>query len=431
MDGDRPLRDLCLVVARLALALLVGTFVLGLADEIDRLPADELRTVLAPRVQPVTEEPPADGTGGGIVDRHHPAQRGAALERLRRLRLLPDGAGLVGVRQDGVHGAYPDVLVHLAGLDVHHAERRVLVLDDLIDAGGGAELHPAGAGVQVQHVDGVLGVLVDLEPVARRGEGEGPAGGVGHPLAVEDGKRRAFPGRSEIGEQQVLVLVDGVGALDDMAAHGAVRGLRSGPQDGAVDVVVPAVVAADDAALGHDPVLQRRAPVRAVAVQQPRAPGAVAEQHQVLAEHPHHHGELPQLHRHRDRLPVAAEVLAARGAGADVGKLRVLAGVPDLVVSLEARGAPYLAHDVSRERVSPMHIPYRPTRGRLPCSPAITASPIHLELAAATAGPRCPTWNGSLRMHGPGKHRGTPRNRLAPLPAIGAQARSHRQRSSR
>ena len=290
VDGDGPLRDLRLVVAGLALPLLVGSLVPGLADEVDRLQADPRRIVLPPRIQPGTEEAPADGAGGGVVHRHHPAQHGAALERLRFLRLLPDRAGLVGVREDRIHGPDPDAPVHLPGLDVHHAERGVPVLDHLVDAGRRPELHAAGTGVQVEHVDGVLGVLVDLQPVAGGGQSERLAGGVRHPLGVEDRKGRALLRRPEPGEQQAVVLVHRVGALHHVAADGAVGGLRPGPEDGAVDVVVPAVVAADDAPFGDDPVLQRRAPVRAVSVQKPRTPGAVTEQHQILAEDPHHLG---------------------------------------------------------------------------------------------------------------------------------------------
>ena len=383
MDGDGPLRDLRLVVARLALALLVGPLVFGLADEVDRLPADQRRIVLAPRVQPGSEEPPADGAGGGVVHRHHPAQHGATLERLRRLRLLPDGSGLVRIGQDGVHGADPDVLAHLPGLDVHHAERGVLVLDHLVDAGCGAELDSARSGVQVQHVDRVLGVLVDLEPVAGRGDGERLAGGVRHPLAVEHGKRRAILGRSEIGEQQVVVLVHGIGPLHHVAADGAVGGLGAGPQDGPVDVVVPAVVAADDAPFGDDPVLQRRAPVRAVAMEEPRPSGSVAEQHQVFAEDPHHHGEVRELFRHRDRLPVAAEILAAGGAGSDVGELGILPGVPDPVIALEAFGAQWFVHDFFPWNRALM----AGTAGIRPASPFESFDIVHIETRRADIRP--------------------------------------------
>ena len=183
--------------------------------------------------------------------------------------------------------------------------------------------------MQMQHVDGVLGVLVDLQPVAGGGDRTNGLREVpGHLLAVEDGKRGAFLRRSEIGEQQTVVLVDRIGPLHHVAADGAVGGFGPGPEDGAVDVVVPAVVAADDAPLGDDSVLERRAPVRAMAVQQPRPSGAVAKQHQVLAEDPHRQGQRAELLRHRHRLPVAAEILPARSARIDVGELRVFPGVP-------------------------------------------------------------------------------------------------------
>ena len=89
--------------------------------------------------------------------------------------------------------------------------------------------------------------------------------------------------------------------------------------------------------------------MRAVAMQQPGTSGTVAKQHEVLAEDPHNPRQLAELLRHRDRLPIPAEVLTARGSAADVGELRILLGGPHLVIALEARGARSVIHGRSRE----------------------------------------------------------------------------------
>ena len=64
----------------------------------------------------------------------------------------------------------------------------------------------------------------------------------------------------------------------------AVGGLAGHVQDLAVHVVVPGVVAAAYAPLLDLPELQRRAPVRAVELQEPYLSRAVLEDHQVLAQ---------------------------------------------------------------------------------------------------------------------------------------------------
>ena len=90
-------------------------------------------------------------------------------------------------------------------------------------------------------------------------------------------------------------------------------------ENGAVHVEQPAVVAAPDAALGDDPVLQRRTAMAAMLVQETDPPGEVPEQHQLLAEHLDQHGTLPELLGHRHRHPEAPQVLAARGARSRCG----------------------------------------------------------------------------------------------------------------
>src|SRR5205085_4086535 len=73
------------------------------------------------------------------------------------------------------------------------------------------------------------------------------------------------------------------------------------------------------------PELERGAAVAAVPVEQPDAVAPVAEQDEVLAEHPDRERHVGELGAQRDRVPVAAQQLAAVRPSPDVGELRVLA----------------------------------------------------------------------------------------------------------
>ena len=92
-------------------------------------------------------------------------------------------------------------------------------------------------------------VLVDLEPVAGGVAYSQDARGLGMLEGVEDGEGRAFLRRTHVGEHQAPPHLDGIGALAELVANRAVGGLPGGVEDGAVDVEVPAVVAAADTAL--------------------------------------------------------------------------------------------------------------------------------------------------------------------------------------
>ena len=107
---------------------------------------------------------------------------------------------------------------------------------------------------------------------------------------------------------------------------------------------MPPVVAAADAALGRNAELERRAAVRAVPVQQPDAPGAVAESDQVLAEQAHRYRQVFQLGGEHEGMPVAAQVLAAWRAGSDSGEQTVV--VPRGTLEVAAVGS-VGAHGVS------------------------------------------------------------------------------------
>ena len=186
-------------------------------------------------------------------------------------------------------------------------------------------------------------VLVDLEPVA---------GGVAYPQdarglrmleGVEDGEGRALLRRTHVGEHQPPPHLDRIGALAEIVTNRAVGGLPGRVEDGAVDVEVPAVVAAADTALLYLAELERRAPVHAAPFQQPDPPASVAERHQVLAEDPDGPRKVIELRFHADGLPEAAQVLPAGRSVAHPAKLFVRMAVAVAVVgavgALEDLGA--------------------------------------------------------------------------------------------
>ena len=120
--------------------------------------------------------------------------------------------------------------------------------------------------------------------------------------------------------------------MDHLVLERAFGGLARGLQHPAVDVVMPAVIAARDAAFADDPVFERGAPVTAVTVQQSISAATVPKQDQIFAQNSNHERQLPDLGSHCHRLPVAAEILAAGRSRTDTGKLGLFAWNLALVI---------------------------------------------------------------------------------------------------
>jgi hypothetical protein len=146
--------------------------------------------------------------------------------------------------------------------------------------------------------------------------------------------------RAHVSEDQTLDLLDRVGALADLVADRGVLRLARGLQDRAVHVEVPAVVAAADAALLDLAVFQGGPAVGAMAVQQADPPPAVAKHHQILAHDPDPHRMLLELGGHGHRVPEAAQVFAAGGAGAHMGEFRILLERPVYGVAVKRLSRP-------------------------------------------------------------------------------------------
>ncbi len=257
---------------------------------------------------------------GAVIHRDPdvPRHRGAA-----RVRLI--GADLVK-RQDEVIGAD----VHLALVERPDAGVVITPVRQIDDERGRlppnervlrADARPARVGrdepVQDGRVRGVDAALERLQPVAL----------LDHLRHVTVRRRRLGPG--ELGQRRLEVRwVDGrIGRLADLVLEAQLFRLVHHVHATAADVELPAVVDAPETALLVASEEERRAPMRAVFVEETDAPFGVAERHQLLAQQLDAHRRavgLGQLLREQRGNPVPAHGLAHRRAGADAGDELVL-----------------------------------------------------------------------------------------------------------
>ncbi len=167
--------------------------------------------------------------------------------------------------------------------------------------------------------------LQSLQPVALIEPLEGEAERVGCFETIVGRKRRRLAG-AQIGEDDAVPLPAGIGRLPDLGVEAAVGRLGRLFQAIAADVVKPAVKGAAQAAVLEPPETQIGAPVPAVAVEQPVGARLVPEQDQIFAQQAHRQDRpfAGQFLRQRRRLPVAAQELSGRGAGAAPGDQLVL-----------------------------------------------------------------------------------------------------------
>ena len=199
------------------------------------------------------------------------------------------------------------------------------------------ELVSAAQRVQKRRVHRVHAVVFHLEPVARHHELRRRHQPVArHVVAVVDRECGTSIRRPQIDEHEARELVRRIGALPDALLEPTARRLSRSFQAPSVDVVDPAVIAAADASLERDPELERRPAMRAVQVQHADAPTAVAEDHEILAQHSHPQWRGGEISRERHRVPEPAQILAARCPGADLGQLRV--GRRDVAAMIAVEG---------------------------------------------------------------------------------------------
>ena len=294
-----------------------------------------------------------------LRDRHGLGQRDHEGVRKRRVRdthmrqLVVDEAQRRQSREARRHLFVTD----LGAADLaHHARHRPALAVDLTHAGGAklaAELLLAAG---VKHIvlqiamqeRGMRRVDADLEglqPVASPQPLEGEAVRGGRGKAVEGrqrGQRQVFG--AEVGEDHARHLPHRVAALAHALAQRGADRFGGSLQAAAVGRELPAVEGAADAVALVPCETQIGTAVRAVAVEQTPGTCGIAKQHQILPQQAHrleratgHAWVEPgvELIDQRRRLPIAAQQLAAAGAGADAGDQIVLCG---LHLSQQSRG---------------------------------------------------------------------------------------------
>ncbi len=316
VDRDRTLARLRVVVAGTPLALGVR----AIARLAEARPRDGVRGEM-PAVVDLGE---LEVHRLRVVDGHGPADDDGAAPGLLAHGLFELARELVHVRRHEVAHAHPHVVADAARGHVDHPERRLLPLELRERAERLRELIAAAPRVQERGVNGIHAVVLHLEPVARERE---PRGGL-EPIPREiervvDREAGSPIGRPHVREDHAAEIEGRIRPLAEGVFQSAARRLPRCFEDPAVDVEDPAVVAAANPPLTDQAVLERRAAVRAVQLEQPDATAPVAEQHEILPEDPEAQRNVRQLPREGDRLPEAAEILAARRAGADPRELLV------------------------------------------------------------------------------------------------------------
>ena len=202
------------------------------------------------------------------------------------------------------------------------------------------KLRAVDAAVQEHAVHRIHRVLALLQPVAGRVDRIRHEVVTGDVEGIENGEGRHVIRRAHIGEDQPLELLHRIGRLADLGADRTRFGFARRLEDRAVDIKMPAVIAAANAALLDAAVLERRAAMCAVPTEQADLAALVAEDHQVFAEDADGNGEVLELRGHRHRMPEAAEIFAAGCAGAYMRQLLVFLQWPCHRVALVRLGCP-------------------------------------------------------------------------------------------
>src|SRR5581483_942048 len=178
--------------------------------------------------------------------------------------------------------------------------------------------------VEPLNVRAVERVLHDLDPVAgNHGKANLPYGVVPDEGVVARQQRSRLG--AEVGEDESTQLLHRIAGHFDPVLEGAFRWLGGLLQTGALAVEQPAVVgAAQPFGLGNA-VDHRYPAVRTALLDEAQLAGAVAIEHEILAEQPDLLGRLAagELCHSRDRLPVTPQQLAAGSSGTYPGQLLV------------------------------------------------------------------------------------------------------------
>ena len=309
-----PDAALGLEVARLALRRFVGGTP-SLAVHVRQVPA--VPGVIGADGAVRAVGPPTEQYRPPVVDRDvlTKVDRRVVVGRLRQF----DGRRHVALEGHvAVVHARPDpVVVETAYGHVDHAVAgaRDLPLDVGMKADRRVLKVLAIGAVQEHGVERIHGIFLRVQPVALVRKGEGDEPDARHLEEIEVWLVRDQVGRAHVGPDHAVDLGRRIGTVKETVLQSRIGRFARCFQDGAVDVEQPAVIAAADAPLGDDAVLQRGAPMAAVPVHDAGPPRLVPEGDEVLAERLHRLGQVGEMIRQADGQPEASEVLAHRRPG--------------------------------------------------------------------------------------------------------------------
>ncbi len=170
----------------------------------------------------------------------------------------------------------------------------------------------------------VHGVFLDLQPVALpQGRRAGDLAVAGQVPGVEHREIGLLVRRAHIGEDQPLMLVHRIGAVEQPVLQGAVGRLARGFEDRPVAIEQPAMIAAADALVADQPEFERGPAMRAMQFEEADRAALVAKRDQVLAEDAQPPRHRAQFARQDHRLPEAPQIFAARRPRPNPGQFLV------------------------------------------------------------------------------------------------------------
>ncbi len=257
-------------------------------------------------------EEPADRKRGGVVHRNAPLEVVAGEERVRPQAHAPDRPEGIGLALALADALVDDAVLELLELEPQMPRRVRTALP--------AQTR-APVVVQPLEMHRVHGVFLGLEPVARhfaeRDLHEAVRPGERLPVGRERRRLRAEIRPQQPGQRRDRVRLDANAFLVARAGFG---GVLVRLLDAAAGVVVaPAVITAAQPAFLDDAAGEVRAAVRAVPVDEAVGAGAIPVEREILAEQAHRlHRVVLELSDRGDRMPVTAQQLAHRRAGADL-----------------------------------------------------------------------------------------------------------------
>ena len=144
-------------------------------------------------------------------------------------------------------------------------------------------------------MDRVLGVFINLEPVAMGGYAER---NFFHPVfqqRIKLWKGRNIPGWPHIGKDDTFKFMGWIGPLDHTTMQRAFLRFRPGLYQGPVNVIMPAVIATDQTMFCDNAIFKGCPTMDAVFVEKAEITGFIPKQDQVFPQQGHRLWQVPKF----------------------------------------------------------------------------------------------------------------------------------------